>query len=76
MGKILQKNQVLSSPVFPLNVLVATIENPMPEHYHEFYEMIIVLKGRGIQRINGIAVEMKAGNVFVLKEKENHLKMI
>ncbi len=41
-------------------------------HSHEFYEMVFIHKGSGIQKINGQAYTMLAGDFYMMSPNDNH----
>ncbi|MCK5835524.1 MAG: helix-turn-helix domain-containing protein [Lentisphaeria bacterium] len=41
-------------------------------HFHNFAELVVVLKGRGVQWIEGIEFEVSAGDVFLLQGDQSH----
>ena len=41
-------------------------------HYHEFYEMNIVLKGKGTHKISDSEINVKPGDVFVIPPHTTH----
>ncbi len=59
----------------------AIYEGSMPQHehdltevlhYHDFAELVVVVKGRGMQRIEGIEYPVAAGDVFLLQGRQKH----
>jgi AraC-like DNA-binding protein len=42
------------------------------EHYHDFRELVIVVRGVAQQRLQGIACPVAAGDVYILQEKSRH----
>ena len=41
-------------------------------HYHDFAELVVVVKGRGIQHIDGTDYPVAAGDVFLLQGRQKH----
>lgn len=41
-------------------------------HWHDFYELELVVQGEGTNRINGVSHEMKPGSFFVLTPTDFH----
>lgn len=41
-------------------------------HYHDFSELVIVVKGRGVQHIEGVDYPVFAGDVFLLQGYQKH----
>ena len=42
------------------------------EHYHDFAELVVILKGKGMHRIGGTDYFVVAGDVFLLQGKQSH----
>lgn len=42
------------------------------EHYHDFAELVVILKGKGMHRIGGADYFVVAGDVFLLQGKQSH----
>lgn len=45
---------------------------PRGAHTHTFFEIVYIVDGTGIQRINNIQVAYTPGDLFVLKPNDNH----
>ena len=45
---------------------------PIPMHSHEFYEINIVISGKGVHYINGGRVMAKLGDVFIINPNSEH----
>ena len=45
---------------------------PIPMHSHEFYEINIVVSGKGVHYINGGRVMANLGDVFIIKPNSEH----
>ena len=56
---------------FHINSAVLTV-NYVPEHSHDFEELVCILDGRGEQTINGKSFEIKTGDVFVIQGQDRH----
>ena len=41
-------------------------------HYHDFAELVVVVKGRGVQHIEGTAYPVTAGDIFLLQGRQKH----
>lgn len=41
-------------------------------HYHDFAELVVVVKGRGVQHIEGTDYPVSAGDVFLLQGSQRH----
>ena len=37
-------------------------------HFHDFSELVVVIKGEGVQDIKGVSYPVTAGDVFLLKD--------
>lgn len=48
------------------------IQNSIPEHGHEFVELVFVVRGRGKHLFEGTAYEVRAGDVFIINPGETH----
>lgn len=42
------------------------------KHFHNFNELVIITHGSGLKYMNGFDFEVKAGDIFLLKGKEEH----
>jgi AraC-like DNA-binding protein len=56
---------------FPL-VLMSLDQVAIPEHSHDFYEMVYVRRGRGVHVIEGAHYAIRAGDFYFLRPGENH----
>jgi AraC-like DNA-binding protein len=41
-------------------------------HYHDFAELVVVVKGHGVQRIEGTEYPVAAGDIFLLQGRQKH----
>ena len=41
-------------------------------HYHDFAELVVVVKGSGVQHIEGTDYPVSAGDVFLLQGRQHH----
>lgn len=41
-------------------------------HFHDFSELVLVVKGSGVQAIKGVSYQVNAGDVFLLKDNDEH----
>lgn len=48
------------------------LNKPFVNHDHEFCEIVIMLSGKGVHRINGIPYSMNEGNCYVIRGKTTH----
>jgi len=56
----------------PLVVVRSDLNGGYPEHTHDSHELVVVVEGRGRQRVNGQAFDLEPGMVFLLKDEERH----
>jgi AraC-like DNA-binding protein/mannose-6-phosphate isomerase-like protein (cupin superfamily) len=59
------------SASFPLYI-AEVLQTAIPEHSHEFFEMIYVRRGRGWHFIEGGRYPIKAGELYVISPDEKH----
>jgi len=57
---------------FPFWVEKKVIDNDYVEHFHDFTEINVFIHGSACQIINGIPVEIKAGDTFVFNPGSSH----
>ncbi|MFN6018219.1 MAG: AraC family transcriptional regulator [Verrucomicrobiota bacterium] len=57
---------------FHLSVALNEQRMPLPYHGHDFAEVLWVEEGRGIHRINGKRMEMKAGDLAMIRPSDRH----
>lgn len=43
-----------------------------PLHTHNFYELVIILKGTGVQIVNDNKFNIASGDVFIIKDSDQH----
>jgi AraC family cel operon transcriptional repressor len=63
---------VADGHAFHLSVGLDERRMPIPYHGHDFAEFLWVEEGRGIHRINGKRVEMKAGDAAMIRPSDRH----
>ena len=56
---------------FHINSGVLTVSH-VPDHSHDFEELVCILDGKGEQIINGKSFEIKTGDVFVIQGQDQH----
>lgn len=44
----------------------------LPRHSHTYYEIIYIIKGKGIHRLNNNLLPYKSGDLFVLSTDDEH----
>lgn len=53
------------SPKYPPNLTQI-------EHYHDFWEIVVINQGQGTHHLEGDSFQVSAGDVFVLQDKQKH----
>ena len=56
---------------FHIDSAVLTV-NHIPDHCHDFEELVCILDGKGEQMINGRPYELRTGDVFVIQGQDRH----
>ena len=70
---MIQKIDMSLCNQYGLSVSLSDVsETSFSLHTHDFHELVIILKGTGIQEINTEAYSLIAGDVFVLKGSDMH----
>lgn len=49
-----------------------TIGDPVAPHWHEFYELHLIVAGRGMHAINGVARPVARGSLALLTPSDVH----
>ena len=62
----------MGSSLFPFYIAKATVHGVFPDHRHDFSELVIILGGTGIHRIDDACHFAKAGDVHVFKPGSVH----
>jgi AraC-like DNA-binding protein len=57
---------------FPLRIFRQSIRQPVELHWHEFYELTLVLEGSGIHVLNGAGYPLGKGSLFLLTPADFH----
>jgi len=57
---------------FPLQIYSQVIDSHYDVHWHEFYELCYILKGKGVNVINGLPVSLQEGSLFLLTPADFH----
>ncbi|WJH34419.1 AraC family transcriptional regulator [Paenibacillus sp. CC-CFT747] len=65
-------NEKYMPPGFPLRIFRSRISGHLEVHWHEFYEMHLILSGRGTHVLNGDSYPLKKGNLFLLTPADFH----
>ena len=52
--------------------LETLLESPFPLHWHEFYEVSLILAGKGVNSLNGIEQPLGPGSIFFLTPVDFH----
>lgn len=42
------------------------------EHNHDFNELVLVVKGRGVQHLEGVDYPVQAGDIYILQRRHQH----
>lgn len=63
---------VAAGHAFHISVALDEQRMPIPYHGHDFAEVFWVEEGRGIHRINGKRMEMKAGDMAMIRPSDRH----
>lgn len=66
------KELVMEGHAYHLSVALDEKRMPIPYHGHDFAEVFWVEEGRGIHRINGKRIEMKAGDLVMIRPTDRH----
>jgi AraC-like DNA-binding protein len=56
---------------FPLHI-VEVQHGPVTAHQHEFFELVYLIKGRGLHRIGDTSYPIQTGDVYVISPDEPH----
>jgi len=57
-------NEGLIDPAAHFHIYKNVLDAPYKLHWHEFYEIEFILKGSGVNRINGTSYPMTDGSFF------------
>ena len=71
-GRLVLKRDWVCTDECPIAVMRIHSHPAFPVHRHEFTEIGIVIRGFGMNRIDGQEFELKAGNVFVIQGPHEH----
>ena len=55
-----------------LSLSKTTIAEDCPLHWHDFFEIELILAGKGIQRLNGVCYEIQKGSIYFLTPADFH----
>ncbi len=72
MNLTLHSSDFFSSPQFSLKVIERDPELPYPLHSHDFYELVIIVSGKGDHITSGNTFPLFPGNVFVISPGLEH----
>lgn len=72
MTKKLKKQDYFDDPVLPLQVYIRDPQPEFPLHAHSFDELVIILRGTAVHRVDGQPFPVKSGDVFVVSGKHEH----
>lgn len=70
MERILGSNTYMKDE-FPFWI-TRTVQGSIPEHGHEFVELVYVVQGRGVHIFQGSDYNIHAGDVFIINPGETH----
>ncbi len=68
----LTKRDFFKDPSLPLQIYIRDPQPDFPLHRHAFDELVVILKGTAIHRIDGQNFPVKAGDVFVITPQHKH----
>ncbi len=63
---------VAEHPELPFHIEYGWLAGDFHEHMHDFQELMVILKGNAVHRIDGIDYEVAAGDVYVMQENTQH----
>lgn len=72
MTEKLRKQDYFDDPALPLQVHIRDPQPEFPLHAHGFDELVIILRGTAIHRVDGQPFPVKSGDVFVVSGKHEH----
>lgn len=73
-------NNYFGTRIFPVNISKVYYQEGISHpydltrlfHYHDFTEIVVILKGKGIHEVEGQRYQVSAGDVFVLQDYQKH----
>ena len=71
-GISLEDGYVKSGGQDPYVALISILKNDYPMHFHNFYEMELVVEGHGYQQINGRKLAVHPGSFYLVTPKDIH----
>lgn len=73
MTKKYEIKNLISHSNLPFTIAVFVLEKgSFPEHTHDFSELVIILEGTGDHIVNGKKYNISSGDIFVLKNEDQH----
>lgn len=72
LGSQLTKRDLFKDPSLPLQIYIRDPQPDFPLHRHAFDELVVILKGTAIHRIDGRNFPVRAGDVFVITQTHEH----
>lgn len=69
------RKSFVGDPTFPFEIVYKTIkmpDNELPEHVHDYYELIYVHQGKGIIFVDHTWYEKKQGDLFIIPGNTIH----
>lgn len=74
--KTVQPTRLLNEQYMELNrsfnIFVQKLQEPSPLHWHEFYEMCVIVGGSGTNIVNGVSYALSRGSLFLLTPADFH----
>ena len=70
--KQLTKKEFFTDPSLPMQVYIRDPQPEFPLHSHGFNELVIILKGTALHVVDGHAVPVRSGDVFVIARDHIH----
>lgn len=66
------QNEQYMSDSSPFRIFWHQIDNQIDVHWHEFFEMALVIKGKGTHILNGIQMPLTRGHIFLMTPADFH----
>lgn len=70
LNRVHREHWVPGSP--PVQIYRQTLRDPVELHWHEFYEVVLVLSGEGTHIFNGSSCPLTKGSVYLLTPADFH----
>jgi AraC-like DNA-binding protein len=72
LGTQLKRKDFFEDPTLPLQIYIRDPQPEFPLHSHNFDELVVILKGTAVHRVDEQAFPVKAGDVFVISQNHAH----